>query len=166
MSGKTMTISEQILLEKCREVELLCNELYVYFAGLYSDNEDAVGLWTKTAAEEENHASQFTMAIRLINNMPCTILVDATRIESVILQFRNMLAKVKLAPPKLEDALHSSIKLEKHLAEFHVDCVAMFEDDSHRKMFNAMMSSDYEHIESLQAAYDRLTGAQEWSYTD
>lgn len=160
MSGVTMTISEQILLEKCREIELLCKELYDYFAELYADDEDAVRLWSKTAAEEENHAAQFTMALRLINDLPCIILVDAARVESVILQFKGMIAKVKSAPPKLVDALGSSIKLEKYLAEFHLGCVAMFENDSYRKMFNAMMLSDNKHVESLQAAYDKLTGAQ------
>ncbi len=165
MSGITMTISEQILLEKCREIELLCKELYDYFAGLYSDNEDAVRLWSKTASEEANHAAQFTMALRLINDLPCIILVDATRVESVILQFKGLIAKIKSAPPKLVDALGSSIKLEKYLAEFHLGCVAMFEDDSYRKMFNAMMSSDKEHVESLQAAYDKLTIAKDRTFT-
>ncbi|NTV48227.1 MAG: hypothetical protein HGB32_05645 [Geobacteraceae bacterium] len=160
-----MTISEQILLEKCREIELLCKELYDYFTELYSDDEDAVRLWSKTAAEEENHAAQFTMALRLINDLPCIILVDAARVESVILQFRGLIEKVKSAPPKFVDALGSSIKLEKYLAEFHLGCVAMFEDDSYRKMFNAMMSSDNEHVESLQAAYDKLMGAQDKSFT-
>lgn len=165
MSGITMTISEQILLEKCREIELLCKELYDYFAHLYSDNEDAVTLWTKTAAEEANHAAQFTMALRLRKDMPCLIVVDATKVESIILQFRGLIAKVKTDPPKFVDALNSSIKLEKYLADLHLDCVAMFEDDSYRKMFNAMMSSDNQHIESLQAEYDKLTGAQEWTFT-
>jgi rubrerythrin len=160
MSGVTMTISEQILLEKCREIELLCKELYDYFAELYAENEDAVNLWSKTAAEEENHAAQFTMAIRLRNDLPCIIMVDAARVESVILQFRGLIAKVKSAPPKLVDALGSSIKLEKYLAEFHLGCVAMFEDDSYRKMFNAMMSCDNKHVETLQAAYDKLIGNQ------
>ena len=164
MSGVTMTISEQILLEKCREIELLCKELYDYFTELYSDNEEAVSLWSKTASEEENHAAQFTMALRLRNDLACNIQVDAARVESIILQFRGLIAKVKSAPPKLVDALGSSIKLEKYLAEFHLGCVVMFEDDSCRKMFNAMMSSDNEHVESLQAAYDKLVGAQDGTF--
>jgi rubrerythrin len=161
MSGVTMTITEQILLEKCREIELLCKELYDYFTKLYSDNGEAVILWSKTAAEEANHAAQFTMAIRLKKDMPCMIVVDASKVDSVLLQFRSSIAKVKAAPPLLEDALKYSIKLEKYLAEFHLGCIAMFEDDSNRKMFTAMMSSDNKHIESLQAAYVELTGTQE-----
>jgi rubrerythrin len=165
MSGITMTITEQILLEKCREIELLCKELYDYFTNLYSDDVDAVILWSKTAAEEANHAAQFTMAIRLRKDIPCKIVVDAAKVDSVLLQFRSSIAKVKSAPPQLVDALKFSIKLEKHLAEFHLGCIAMFEDDSNRKMFDAMMSSDNNHIESLQAAYDKLTGAQDWTFT-
>lgn len=164
MPEMIMTISEQILLEKCRQIELLCKDLYDYFAELYSDDENAALLWSKTAKEEENHAAQFTMALKLKKGMPCMVVVEAARVESVISQFRTVIAKVKTSPPTLMDALLSSIKLEKYLSEFHVGCVVIFEDDSHRKLFNAMMASDNEHIASLQAAYDVLSGSQDWTF--
>jgi len=157
MSDKAMTLSEQILLEKCREIELLCKELYEYFALIYADNEDAVRLWRKTAMEEQNHADQFTLALKLRKDLPCTVLTDSARVESILSQLRIVIAKVKAEPPSLVDALNSAIKLEKHLSEFHIDCVARFENESYRKMFNAMMSSDNEHIESLQDQYNKLT---------
>ena len=165
MSDKAMTLSEQIMLEKCRDIELLCKELYDYFAELYSDNDNAVHIWRKTAMEEQNHADQFTLALKLRKDLPCTVLTDAAKIESILSSLRIVIAQVKAAPPVLVDALNSAIKLEKHLAEFHIDCVAKFEDESYRKMFNAMMSSDNEHIESLQAEYNKLTGAQSWTFT-
>ncbi|MHB8058254.1 MAG: ferritin family protein [Desulfuromonadaceae bacterium] len=157
MSDKAMTLSEQILLEKCREIELLCKELYDYFAELYSDDNNAVHLWRKTAMEEQNHADQFTLALKLRKDLPCTVLTDSARVESILSQLRIVIAKVKAEPPSLVDALNSAIKLEKHLSEFHIDCVASFENESYRKMFNAMMSSDNEHIESLQDQYNKLT---------
>jgi len=165
MSDKAMTLSEQILLEKCRDIELLCKELYDYFAELYSDNYNAVYIWRKTAMEEQNHADQFTLALKLRKDLPCTVLTDATRVESVLSQLRIVIAKVKVEPPSLVDALNSAIKLEKHLSEFHIDCVAEFENESYRKMFNAMMSSDNEHIESLQDEYNKLTGSKDWTFT-
>ncbi|MSN25702.1 MAG: rubrerythrin [Geobacter sp.] len=160
-----MTMSEQILLEKCRETELLCKELYEYFAELYSSNRDAYCLWSKTAKEEENHAAQFTLALKLRKGMPCMVTVGPDKIESINNQIRAVIAKVKVTPPKLADALSSSIKLERFLAEFHLSCVVVFEDESYKKMFNAMMASDQEHIASLQSAYDTLTGRQDWSFT-
>ena len=165
MLEMTMTFTEQILLEKCREIELLCKDLYEYFAELYSGDESASYLWTKTAKEEENHAAQFTLALKLKRGMPCMVVVEAARVELVISQLRSVIAKVKVSPPSLVDALLSSIKLERNLSKFHLECVVMFEEVSHRKMFNAMMANDNEHIASLQAAYDLLAGSQDWTFT-
>lgn len=159
MLDNAMAVTEQVMFEKCREIELLCKELYDYYAELYSDNEDAVRLWRKTAMEEQNHADQFTLALKLRKDLPCTVLTNSTRVESVLSQLRTVIAKVKAVRPNLADALSASIKMEKHLAEFHIDCVARFDNDSYRKMFNAMMSSDNEHIESLQQEHNRLTTA-------
>jgi len=165
MSDKLMTLSEQVLLEKCRDIELLCKDLYGYFAELYSDNEAVAHMWRKTAMEEQNHAEQFTLALKLRKDLPCTVLTDAARVESILSSLRIVVAKVKVEPPSLVDALNSAIKLEKYLSEFHLDCVAKFENESYGKMFNAMMSSDNEHIESLQDEYNKLTGAQDWTFT-
>jgi rubrerythrin len=151
-----MTISEQRLLEKCREIELLCKELYEYFAELYAGNDDAVRLWKKTADEEHNHAEQFTMALRLCRGLPCLVTVDSKRVDSIISQLQTVIKKVKLTPPELQDAICSAISLEKHLTEFHLGCVAIFEDKSYNKLFSAMMASDDGHIASLQAAYDKF----------
>lgn len=153
-----MGISEQILLEKCREVELLCKELYVYFAELYSDNGDAVRLWSKTVMEEQNHADQFTLALKIRKGLACSVTVNSVKLESILTQMRTALDRVKAAPPKLADALSTSIKLEKYLAEFHLGCVVEFEDRTYKRLFDAMMASDQEHIASMQAAYDNLEG--------
>lgn len=63
MSKSGITFPEQKLLEKCWKIELLCKELYEYFAELYCDDMEAVQLWRKTAIEEQNHADQFTLAL-------------------------------------------------------------------------------------------------------
>lgn len=166
MLDNAMKLAEQVMLEKCREIELLCKELYDYFAELYSDNEAVARLWRKTAMEEQNHADQFTLALKLRKDLPCTVLTNSTRVESVLSQLRAVIAKVRAVRPNLADALSASIKIEKHLVEFHIDCVARFENDSHRKMFSAMMSSDNEHIESLQQEHDRLITARGVVFTD
>ncbi|OGR25093.1 MAG: hypothetical protein A2X83_09340 [Desulfuromonadales bacterium GWD2_54_10] len=160
-----MTISEQKMLERCYQIELLCKELYEYFTELYADNEEAANLWRKTASEEQNHADQFVLALKLKKGLACLVTVDLTRVERIISQLRTVIEKVKISPPSFEDALNSAIKLEKYLAEFHLGCVVVFEDESCKAMFNAMMASDQEHIASLQAAYDKLMGIQDWTFT-
>lgn len=160
MSETMMTMNELLLLEKCREIELLCKDLYDYLAELYADDEIAASLWSKTAKEEENHAAQFTLMVRLRRDMPCVVLIDSTKVESVLSGLKAVIARFRSAPPKLVEALQSAIKIERHLADLHIDCVVMFEDDSCRKLFSAMMANDKDHIASLQRAYDLLAGTQ------
>lgn len=160
MPNESISITEQRLLEKCREIELLSKELYDYFAELYAGDNEAARLWKKTAEEEQNHAEQFTMALRLYRELPCLVTVDSQRVDSIISQLKTVIKKVKRDPPGLQDALCSAIKLENYLTEFHLGCVALFVDKSLNNLFSAMMASDDEHVESLQAAYDRLAGVQ------
>ena len=165
MPEKIMTITDLMLLEKCMKIELLCKELYNYFAELHSDNEDAVRLWRKTAMEEQNHADQFTLVLKLKKGISCLVKVDPAKVESALLQMQTIIEKVKTYPPLFVDALYSSIKLEKHLADFHLGCVIAFDDSSYTELFNAMMASDQEHIAALQAAYDKQIGTQDWTFT-
>jgi len=161
MYENSMTLSEQTLLEKCREIELLCKELYDYFGQLYAGNDEVVCLWKKTADEEQNHAEQFSLAIRLKKSLSCQVTVDSKQVDSIILQMKAVIGKVKLTPPDLQDALGYAIRLEKYLSDFHLACVVTFEDTNFKKLFNAMMNSDNEHIASLQAVYYRIAGAQD-----
>lgn len=165
MSKSGITFPEQKLLEKCWKIELLCKELYDYFAELYCDDMEAVQLWRKTAIEEQNHADQFTLALKLRNSLSCRVNLDPERVDTVISQMRIVLEKVRKSPPSLKDALLSSIKLEKSIDDLHLHCVVAFEDKNCKNMFKAMMASDQGHISSLQAAYDKLNGVQDWTYT-
>ena len=161
MSDTTMTLTEQRLLEKCREIELLCKDLYLHFSKLYADDAEAACLWQKTADEEQNHAEQFTLAIKLRSGLSCQVTVDSNQVDSIISQMKAVIDKVRLNPPALQEALGHAIRLEKYLAEFHLGCVVTFRDKNCKNMFNAMMASDNEHIESLQSAYDRLAAVQD-----
>ena len=156
MIGSIMTISEQIFLEKCREIELLCKELYEYFSVLYAGDEEAVRLWRKTADEEQNHADQFTLALKLKKDLSCQVNIEPEKVESVISQLRSVIEKVRSTPPIFQDALLASIKLEKYIADLHINCVVVYEDKQCKSMFDAMMASDHEHIASLQVAYDKF----------
>lgn len=164
MTDAQMSISEQMLLEKCREIELLCKEMYGYFSELFAEPVAISQLWNKTAIEEQNHADQFTLALKLRKSLPCTISVDAQKINSIITQLQELIIRVKQYPPTLEDALTSSIKLERYLSEFHLSCVVTFGDESYRNLFNAMMASDQEHVASLQESLDQLSGVQIWTF--
>ncbi len=138
------------LLEICRDVETYCAQIYQLYEKGYADDQELSRLWAKTYAEEENHASQFVLAIKMRReNFISAVNMDqvkATQILNMVKGiYRNLLAHL---PSKI-DALRSAIKLEEHLAQFHLASIASFEDEGIRKMFHAMMLADNEHKKAI-----------------
>lgn len=151
-----ITLNDQLLLEKCRTIELLSQELYTRFAENYADIPEAVYLWRKTAVEEENHAEQFTLALKMRKclNMKSTITLETA--DKLIARLKNVIAGLPSNRLSLLEALEFAIKLEQYLVKFHLSCVAVFNDDSFQKLFNAMMASDQGHIAAIEEYYQKL----------
>lgn len=144
------------ILEKCREIELLSKQLYLFFADLYAADADIKELWKKTADEEQHHADQFSLALKMKKNLSMTLHVDMQRAVFITGELEKLLHKCKSYPPKLVDALATAVKLENYLADLHLACVASFEDQSFKNMFSAMMAADQHHITRLQTALDTM----------
>lgn len=153
-----MAVSDQKILEKCREIEFLCRDIYTCFAEIFADDQEAVALWRKTAVEEQNHADQITLALKLRKGLSCYVEVDSSQIDFKITQMQGYLEMVKISPPTLKEALALAIKLERKISSFHLDEMMVFEDESIKKLFSAMMASDRNHVESLEAAYKEFEG--------
>lgn len=153
-----MAVSDQKILEKCREIELLCRDIYTCFAEIFADDPEAVTLWRKTAVEEQNHADQITLALKLRKGLSCHVEIDCSQIDFRITQMQGYLETVKISPPTLKEALALAIKLERKISSFHLDEMMVFEDESIKKLFRAMMASDRNHVESLEAAYKEFEG--------
>ncbi|GFE58247.1 hypothetical protein [Geobacter sp. AOG1] len=150
---KCLSVEEMKILDTCRDIELVGADIYLYFAGLFADLPLYAALWKKTAMEEKNHAAQFELAMKMKKGMVESITLDSWKAENALTVAKSIFAGVRQHPPTLEDALRSSIKLELHLSEFHMGCVAVFQDGSFGAMFQAMMDADDKHVKSLQDAY-------------
>lgn len=148
------------ILEKCREIELLSKKLYLFFADLYAADADVRALWMKTADEEQNHADQFTLALKMKKNLSLTLHIDMQKAVFIVGELEKMINRFEVNPPKLVDALSTAIKLENYLADFHLVCVASFEDQSFKNMFSAMMAADQQHLARLEAALNSINGAE------
>lgn len=145
------------IMEVCRDIELWCAELYKFYADHFKDNPEISELWKKTADEEDNHANQFTLAIKLRRQGAIdSVMMDPFRAENTLNVIKSIYDGVRHTKPSLEDALRSAIKLEHKLAEFHSVAITCFVDDSFKKMFTAMMKADDYHIGKLQAAYEKI----------
>lgn len=150
---KTLSVEELRILDTCRDIELVGADIYLYFAGLFADSPPYAALWEKTAMEEKNHAAQFELAMKMKKGLVDSVTLDTWKAENALAVARSIHAAVRQHPPTLEDALRTSIKLELHLSEFHMGCVAVFKEGSFGAMFQAMMDADDKHVKSLKDAY-------------
>jgi rubrerythrin len=148
------------VLEVCQTVEFSCAELYHHFAELFKDDRSSLLLWLKTAMEEENHARLFALVAKLRrSNIVESIRIDLADAEVALLYVRSLIDRVKKTPPTQLEALRIAIDLEKKLDGFMMGNVIGFADHTHEKSFLAITNADNRHLESLQEAYDRLSGA-------
>jgi rubrerythrin len=150
------------VLELCREIEVSCSELYHYFEDIFSGTPGISGLWKKTALEEENHANQFVLAIKLRRQgLVQSVSVEETAVETVLNRVRSLLEKARQNQPGINDALLLAIDLEEVLSEFHLSSMALFQEESHKKLFEAMMKNDQNHVVDLKRAYEDRTGERQ-----
>jgi rubrerythrin len=157
---KTISMEDLRILDICRDIELMNEQLYRYFAGLFAEEREISALWRKTANEEANHAKQFDLAIRLKNEMLESVSIDAGTAVSAFKFVRTVLESAKNSPPNAADAFQIAIKLEERLVSLHLECIAGFSEESHKELFRAMMACDNHHLESLleaQKAYSKGT---------
>ncbi len=155
-SAAGITLNDQLLLEKCRTIELLSQELYTRFAETYTDNAEAVYLWRKTAVEEQNHAEQFTLALKLRKGLQIQSTITLETADKLIARLTNVIEGLPSNKLSLLEALEFAIKLEQYLVKFHLSCVAVFNDVSFQALFNAMMSSDQGHIAAIEDFYQKI----------
>ncbi|MRR34877.1 rubrerythrin [bacterium] len=148
-----MSVDTMVMLGKCAEIELKSMELYDLYADCFEHDVDVARMWRRVAREEENHANQFRLAVKMKDGAIGAVTVDPGKVEDTLRVVQSIIDGVKQSPPTLEDALCSAIQLEEQLSCLHVDCVVTFEDEQYRKFFHAMMTCDNAHVSRLREAY-------------
>jgi rubrerythrin len=147
------------MLERCREIELQCSELYQCLAESFHDDAAVSSLFLKTAREEDNHANQFVLAVKMSRlGAIDTVAIDPERATEILKKIGSFLLSVRERKPPLADALRSVITLEEKMEIYHLDAVATFTNVSHRQLFEACMKADQEHVEALRALYRQRFG--------
>jgi rubrerythrin len=148
------------VLEICRDVELVSAELYNYFAEIFSEHEELAALWRKTAQEEESHAQQFVLALKMRREpLVEAVVMAGSRAEHALNIVKSLYDVVRKNKPTMLEALRAAIKLEQGLAPFHMSTVASFVQESHKELFSAMMLADTEHVEALEKFSRRFSSA-------
>jgi rubrerythrin len=146
------------VLEICRDIEAASAELYSYFAEIYSDHQEMAALWRKTAKEEEDHAKQFVLALKMRREpFVEALVVDGSKAENALKIVRSLNDKARKSQPGMLEALRAAIKLEKGLADFHMTTAVHFVQESQKQLFLALMKADNEHVEALEKFYQRFS---------
>jgi rubrerythrin len=159
MSANSSKVSLDLVkvLEICRDVELTNAALYHYFAEIFSSDPEVAALWRKTAGEEENHAKQFVLGIKMRKEkIVDSLSIDGTKAKEMLDFVRVLSAEVRTSPPDKVEALRIAIDLEEKLTGFHMTTVSDFTDSNLKKLFTAMMKTDDHHVEKLHVMHRRL----------
>ena len=154
-SGK-LSHADLRFLDSCRRFELKCGELYHHFERLFAGEEWFSQLWKKTAREEENHAQQFDLALRLKGAGMERVKTDVDKAATDLVKLDAFLDKVLASKPSSQRALELAIRLEEQLAVVHMASIVAFNDPEMKKLFDAMMENDRDHVSALREALNRL----------
>lgn len=157
-----MDVQLLAVLELCRDIELKCGELYSFFADNFREIPAATSLWRKTAGEESNHANQFTLAINLLRTgIIDSLTIDRGQGDQTLQTITQLLHACRQQTPSLTEALQIAISVEEQLEVFHLNAIAAFSDESHKKLFDAMMKADRRHRETISEALRTFGGARQ-----
>lgn len=144
----------------CAKIEGLCAELYHFYSDIHVENEEVSKLWKKTALEEENHQKQFELASRIRDDVVFDLTADIEWTNRIHSKLSGLLQHVRKSPPDIETALSKAIEMEETLAELHLDSSVRFQDDSIRKLFQALHEFDQDHVKTLRHGLAIMTLSQ------
>lgn len=149
------------ILKTCQRIEEQAAYLYHQLADIHQSFPEMAALWQKTAAEEENHARQFEMALRMIDDLAEKILIEKSKADAtldLLAKFQNKVANEKLDPVK---SLEVAIQVEEYMFDLHVHVGLAFTREKDKKMFEAMMAADKGHVDALKEQLARLKKREE-----
>lgn len=139
-------------LDICAELELKFAKLYYHFAEIHAENTELALLWRKTAREEEDHARQFHLASRLKGLGMQSLTADMNQAVIHMQETAEIIVQLLASSPSPEAALLLAVEFEERMDKYHMSSVVLFSDPQLKKLFEAMMKNDQEHVSMLQDA--------------
>lgn len=143
------------IMDICIQIEEKCAELYYNFAARFEQIPEVNEFWKQMAIEEENHANEIKMAVRLKGCGIDKLNLNISTVRQLLNNMIEIVKKTEKAPPDLNSALHGALKIEERLTACHITCVADFKDSSMSKLFSKMSSNDEMHALRLKKALDQ-----------
>ena len=145
-------IEKRRFIEVCREIELTMGRLYRRLAGLHAHEPRMAELWEKTAREEDAHAAQYKLGAPLLDAMLAAPRFELAEGLRLLGEIEGILGRIDRDPPGITEALETAVALERGFARFHMPNAFQFQEESHRRLAQAMMDADLKHVEALEDA--------------
>jgi len=155
-SSAPLPLTEIHTLEECCALEEKCAHIYRHFAKIFSDSKDISSIWEKIASEEDHHAHAFKLAIRKLKPGMADAGTCGKKLEKVMNTLEQIHREAETNHPTLVEAFELALKIEKSLAEFHINSVVKFSDSPISNLFLQMEKYDQGHLELLQESIDSL----------
>ena len=143
------------LLDVCVAIELASARLYHTFATQHGGDADLAALWRKVAREEENHAAQFNLAKVGNAAMVTGTTMTLHAMKAMKAKIDEAVTMARTSPLSPRAALSLAIELEDAMDRAHSVSALVFAQPSHKRLFEAMMAADHEHVESLRRVLPR-----------
>ncbi len=134
----------------CAEVEETVAQIYHEFASNPQSDAALVRIWKDLAKEEEAHAQQLKLAMRLPVKHVFNGLSKGTPSPEELHQVAlDLLKKARGGEMGLLDMLKSAVLLEKEFRKVHATCSLQFKDESLKATFTALAKADADHLAAL-----------------
>jgi rubrerythrin len=151
-----LPLTEIHTLEECCALEEKCAHIYRHFGKIFSDSKEISSIWEKIASEEDHHAHVFKLAIRKLKPGMVDVVPCGKKLEKIMSTLERIHREVETNHPSLVEAFELALKIEKSLAEFHINSVVKFSDPPISNLFLQMETYDQGHLELLQESIDSL----------
>ncbi|PLX95200.1 MAG: hypothetical protein C0621_04250 [Desulfuromonas sp.] len=152
------------VLASCMKIEQSIGQIYQYLADLFAKEAAFHQLFSRLAADEQDHALQIKLAGNLQRETVVTGLhLDETKVEELLSQVREMVASLRGTPPTAAEALQMALRLEEEFCQTHLLAAADIRDEKLASMFRALARADKDHLGQLQkfcVAYEKARGVK------
>ncbi len=137
-------------LNKCAQIEENTALIYHEFANNKKCDPDLAAIWLRMARDEENHAQQLKLAIRLLRDDIADLVKDGgVNPDEMNGLAKSVLGKARNENYELLDMLNDAVVLEDSFRNIHATCALEFKDPSLLATFKRLAQADEVHVEGL-----------------
>ncbi len=138
-------------LDLCAQVEETASLIYLEFASSSQPDKELQSIWQKMARDEQQHAQQLRLAIRLPKNesIQDVLAEDCPEPAELLLRSSEILEDFKEETFSILKMLKAAVELEKDFLKIHATYALTFKTPSLKQTFEALARADQHHTGEL-----------------